>query len=390
MKILIGHNHYQIPGGEDAVVQAEATLLRDRGEDVHLYERSNEELNSYSALQKIKFLTEMGNSSRTYQDLRKVIQKFQPDVVHFHNIFYTMTPSAYKACKDEGVPIVQSLHNFRLSCVNGLFYRDNHVCEDCLNKSLWEGVKNRCFKGSLAMSAYLAHVIKKNWQNKAWVNDVDMYIMASEFGRQKMILAGLPAEKMMVKPNFVHPDLGENYQGGDYGLYVGRLSEEKGVDVLLKAWQQIKNHPLRIIGDGPLADKFKSEKVENVEFLGYVDQKEREKQMRGAKFLIVPSQCYENFPRIVAEGFALGLPVIASRLGSLQEIIEDQKSGLLFEADNAEDLSEKIAWAFMHEDTLKNMGRQARLIYEQKYAAQKNYEQLIEIYKKVLGLVSYV
>jgi len=237
MKILIGHNYYQIPGGEDAVFKSEQKVLKDFGEEVITYERHNSEFNSLPAIDKLKYLSHFGSSSRTYREIRLLIQKFKPDVAHFHNIFFMMTPSAYLACKDEGVPIIQSQHNFRLLCSNGLFYRNNKPCEDCLEKTLWEGVKHRCYRNSILLTGLVARMVAEHWKQRTWTDMVDLYIVAAEFTRQKYIQRGIPENKIIVKPHFSPRDSGRGKGEDGYALYVGRLSEEKGVDILIEAWK---------------------------------------------------------------------------------------------------------------------------------------------------------
>ena len=223
---------------------------------------------------------------------------------------------------------------------------------------------------------------------------VDMYITASQFGRQKLIRAGIDGKKIAVKPNFIYPDPGESGAGQRkrYALYIGRLSAEKGVNVLLESWRALPDFSLRIIGDGELSgalkDYVRRHNMSNVEFCGYVDQKEYDRNMREAGFLVVPSVCYENFPRVVAEAFAYGVPVLASRLASLEEIIEDKGNGMLFEAGNPSDLIQKAQWLIGHGNELERMAARARATFEQKYSARQNYEQLMTVYKKVMAQAS--
>ncbi len=391
MRILICHNYYKVPGGEDSVVEAEYSLLKDFGHEVILYKRSNTELDSCSPAGKLKHLFSLGWSSQTHKDIKALIEKFKPDVAHFHNIFYVITPAAYFACKEQGVSVVQSQHNFRLSCSNGLFYRKNRVCEDCLKKSLWEGVYHGCYRNSCVLTTFIAGMLMDHWKKGTWQKMVDVYVTASQFGRQKLAMAGIPADKIVVKPNFVYPDPGmrERLQTKGYALYVGRLSPEKGVKVLIEAWRSIPNFTLRVIGVGPLSDFLKSyvkqHNISNVEFRGYVNHEEYDKSMRQAAFLIVPSLAYENFPRVVAEAFAYGVPVLASRLGSLEEIIKEEEMGLLSAPGDISELSQKIHWMITHEDELLKISANVRRLYEEKYTAKKNYECLVNIYNKAMG-----
>jgi len=389
MRVLIGHNHYKIPGGEDAVFKAEHTLLQEMGEDVTLYTRHNKEIDEGHFLQKINMLRELSWSKRSYREVRSLIKKFKPHIAHFHNIFFLLTPSVYAACKDEGVPVVQSQHNFRLFCSNGLFYRDHNVCEDCLNKSLWQGVFHRCFRQSTLLTAAIATMLMKHWKKGTWTNMVDTYVTATQFSRQKLIAGGIPDDKIVVKPHF-QPKSVTMAEDRGYALYVGRLSEEKGVDVLIKAWSLGVGTPLKIIGQGPLDQTLRKmsrdDNLDQIEFLGFVKDEEFNKYLQGAKFLIIPSRCYENFPRIVAEAFAYGVPIIASRLGSLGEIIDEGKNGLLFHAGDATDLRNKVKQLVEQRFRNSEMRQAARQKYESHLSAKKNYEDLIKIYQKAMDL----
>lgn len=391
MRILIAHNRYQQPGGEDAVVKTEFDLLKNFGQDVMLYERTNDEINDYSLAEKINFLWNVGWSQQSYDNFRRVLKDFSPDVVHFHNIFFTLSPSVYQACRDENIPVVQSLHNFRLLCSNGLFFRNGQPCEKCIKKSFWHGVYHGCFKGSRAATVFIARMLARHWKAGTWNDMVDVFVTATEFTRGKYVQGGIDPEKIVLKPNFLYPSpasIGYADLRKKGALYVGRLSEEKGVDVLLEAWKSISGIPLRIVGSGPLLEKFqkyvRENHILNVEFLGHVSSREYEVNMREAKILLVPSRCYENFPRIVAEAYAYGLPVVASRLGSLAEIIEDGRTGYLFAPGDADDLILKVNKALCDEDRLLKMSAVARQVFEEKYGPDKNYQRLIDIYHQAI------
>ncbi|MCK5180315.1 MAG: glycosyltransferase [Candidatus Omnitrophica bacterium] len=388
MRILIVHNLYQQPGGEDAVVKNKFRLLKDFGEDVYLYERSNLEFSEASCFKKMKLLLDGGWSRDSYRDIRAVLKEIRPDVVHFHNIFYILTPAVYQACRDENIPVVVSLHNFRLLCSNALLFRDNKVCEECIERGLNRGIYHRCFKRSRLLTAAVVRMMKQYWQKGTWINLVDHYIMASEFGRQKHIAAGIPKEKISIKPHVVYPDSPKSHQDRGYVLCVGRLSEEKGIRTLLEAWKEIDDCTLKIAGEGPLEAELKlyvrNNNIVNVEFLGFISGDQYHECMQGAKFLIVPSVCYENFPRMVVEAYSYGLPVVASSLGSFPEIVEEKKTGLLFKSANDHDLAEKIQWALTHEVELDSMRKNVREQYKEKYSGRKNYEILMDVYRRVI------
>ncbi|MBZ0165691.1 MAG: glycosyltransferase, partial [Candidatus Omnitrophica bacterium] len=296
-------------------------------------------------------------------------------------------PAVYHACQDEGVPVVQSLHNFRPLCANGLLFRDNHLCEDCLKGSLMPGIFHRCSQKSLIISAMVTRMIRSHRKMHTWRDKVSLYVTATEFTRQKYITAGFSPNKIFIKPNFVGPVENNSFSDQAYALYIGRLSDEKGVDVLIRAWKDLPDIPLKIAGDGPnrlfLSGYIQRYGLKNIEVLGHVDGNKYHELMSGARFLVIPSICYENFPRIAAEAFAYGLPVAASRLGSLQEVIDHGINGLLFEPGSEQSLRQ-IAEELYRSAGLPEMRAAAREKYAAAYSPEKNYETLLEIYERAL------
>jgi glycosyltransferase involved in cell wall biosynthesis len=302
-----------------------------------------------------------------------------------------MSPSIFSACHEAGVPLVQTLHNYRLFCPASTFFRDGHVCEECVEHSLWRGVAHGCYRNSRAATAVVAMMLAVHRQRQTWNRDVDCYIALTQYARAKFLECGLPAEKVFVKPNFVHPDPCPHPGGeGEYALFVGRLSPEKRVDTMLAAW----NHPhkldipLVILGGGPQLEQMEKEAVRqqlaSVSFRGQVSRDQTLAMMRKARFLVFPSEWYENFPVTIAESFACGVPVICSRMGAMQEIVEDGRTGLHFTSGDAADLSEKVEWAWNHPESMAIMGNEARHEYETKFTAAKNYPILMEIYQHAL------
>lgn len=388
MRILIGHNYYQIPGGEDAVARSEIAMLRSFGHEVITYERRNDEIARFDPLRKVAHFLSLAHNKNSYQQLRALLRAQRPEIAHFHNIYYMMTPSVYRACRDEGVPVVQSLHNYRMMCSNALLFRDGHVCEDCIKKDLWEGVRHRCFRNSSIMTALMAFNLDRLWKKGVWVNDVDRYIVAAEFTRRKYMDRGIPVEKISYKPHFIDLHITRRDKDAGYVLYLGRLSQEKGVDTLLEAWRSLKDIPLKIVGTGPMEEKLKSLAVEqglsNVEFLGFLKERQCLDLLSEATLLVIPSVCYENFPRVVVEAFACGVPVVASRLGSLQELIEEGETGLLFEPGDSKTLVTAVRRCFDNRLKTMHMGHNARGVFEDKYTAKANHQKLVEIYEDVI------
>jgi glycosyltransferase involved in cell wall biosynthesis len=310
-------------------------------------------------------------------------------VVHFHNTFPLISPAAYAACQRLGVPVVQTLHNFRLLCPNSLFFRDDHPCEDCLGKTPpWPAAAHACYRGSRQQTAVVATMLTAHRLRRTWQKDVNRYIALSEFSRHKFIAGGFPAAKVAVKPNFVD-SIPRAFAIERCGfLTVGRLSVEKGVPTLLGAWdRQESPSRIRVVGDGPLWDDVAAVAARQPKLhqLGRLSRDEVLTEMQAAIALVFPSECYENFPVSIAEAFASGLPVIASRHGAMAEIVRDGQTGLLFEPGNADDLVAKAQWASSHPHEMRQMGAAARLEYESKYTASHNYEQLMAIYRDAIA-----
>jgi glycosyltransferase involved in cell wall biosynthesis len=311
-----------------------------------------------------------------------LVTDFNPDVIHVHNTFPLISPSFYWAAAKAKVPVVQTLHNFRLFCPQAVFLREGKVCEDCLGKVPWRGVVHGCYRDSKAQSAVLAGMVTAHRAIGTWRNKVTRYIALNEFCRQKFIQGGLPAERILVKPNFVdfaaQPEVSRNGF-----LFVGRLSVEKGIETLALAMKQVSHIELRVAGTGPESPLL--DNIGALQMLGALSADEVRAQMNQSTALVLPSIWYENFPRVLVEALACSLPVIASRIGALAELIEDGVTGLLFEPGNATDLAAKINWAQQNPHKMREMGRNARNVYEAKYTANQNYHQLMAIYGEAIN-----
>ncbi len=385
MKILIAHNTYQQGGGEDVVAATEARLLRERGHQIVWYRRSNDELRTQGPFQNFASGVRTVWASDSYRALTELLRAESPDVAHFHNTFPLISPAAYYACANAGVPVVQTLHNYRLLCPGATFFRDGHVCEECLGRQTpWPAIVHRCYRRSAFASAAAMGMLIVHRRLNSWQTKVSAYIAASEFARKKFIEGGLCAGRIYVKPNFVHPDPGAKHGAGKYALFVGRLCEEKGARVLLQAWRRLATSvPLIVVGDGPLKEDFSAatDVRSNIAVLPAVSHEEVLMLMSGARFLIFPGLVYEGaFPLAIIEAFACGLPVIASRLGSIEEGTTHGRNSLHFSPGNSEELAGAIEWAWRHPEEMSELGRAARLEYEGRYTAAINYEMLMEIY----------
>lgn len=383
MKILQIHNYYQFSGGEDVVVKNEYELLKSFGHNLIQYFKYNSEIEKYSLIQKGKLFYETSFSKQTYREVLSLLKVEKPDVVHIHNTLPLISPSVYYACNDAGIPVVQTLHNYRLLCSNAYLFREGKVCEECIGKSLYNSVKYGCYRNSKVQTLALARIIEKNKKWGTWENKINKYIALTEFSKSKFIEGGISEEKIIVKPNFIFNDPGVNYEEQNHFLFAGRLDVTKGIEVLLEARKHIsKDILIFIAGDGKLRNKIINGFNEN--YLGHLNHNELISYIKSSIALIFPSIWYEVMPMIIVEAFACGKPVIASKLGAMSELVEDGRTGLLFEPGNAEDLAEKIKWAYEHKDEMKQMGMNARREYEEKYTAEKNYKILIDIYKQAI------
>ena len=386
MRILSVHNRYQIRGGEDGSRELEERLLRDMGHQVDVYEEHNDRV---ATLGKLRLVSKTIWSVETYQNVNSLLTEQTYDVIHVQNFFPLISPSVYYAAKAKGIPVVQTLRNYRLLCPNGEFFRDGRVCEDCLGQFVpLPGVVHACYRGNRAATAVVAAMLTVHRAMGTWTNLIDIYIALNEFAREKFIEGGLPAEKIVVKPNFVHPDPSSGEGRGGYALFVGRLSLEKGLDTLFKAWESLGSKiTLKIVGDGPLAPQVAESvaKGSGIEYLGYRPLTEVYELMGEAAFLVFPSEWYEGQPRTIIESFAVGTPVVASNLGAMSTLVSPGRTGFHFRPGDSGDLVAQVEWALAHPDELARMRREARAEFEAKYTAQENYLRLMEIYEKVVN-----
>lgn len=389
IKLLIAHNYYQQPGGEDQVFAAESDLLLESGHDVVRYTLRND---AVGRMNRMDLAARAVWNTQTYRELRSIIRRERPALVHFHNTLPLMSPAAYYAAKHEGIAVVQTLHNYRLICPNALLFRDGVVCERCLHKVFpWPGVQYACYRDSKQASAIVATVLATHRLARTWRDKVDVYIALTEFARDKFVEGGLPEEKIIVKPNFLQHDPLRGEGNGMFALFVGRLAPEKGVDVLLDAWEKLDGRiPLKILGDGPLAAlvEEKAKHAPGVEWLGRRDHEEVIRLMKEAYVLVFPSVWYEGFPMTIVESFAVGLPVIASCLGSMATLIEHGRTGLHFTAGDSTALAEQVRWSFDHPSELQTMRVAARAEFDGKYDGRRNYDFLMSAYERAIAAAS--
>jgi glycosyltransferase involved in cell wall biosynthesis len=386
MRILMVHNYYREPGGEDAAFAAEAGLLRAHRQEVLEYTEHNRRIEEMGP---ISVAARMVWSRSSRRRLHRKLAAIRPEVAHFHNTFALVSPASYYACRKIGVPVVQTLHNYRLLCPAATLFRAGRACEECLGKGLpWPAIRHACYHGSRPQTAVVAAMLGLHGWLRTWKDGIDVFIALNEFCRRKFIEGGLPEDKILIKPHFVSPDPGLREGRGEYALFVGRLSEEKGLRTLFKAWRRLGALPLVIAGDGPLMGLVRSAAGRSsgaqLRVLGRCAREEVFRLMKRARFLVFPSESYETFGLVLIEAFACGLPVLASRLGAAEDLVRDGSTGLLYACGEADDLAEKAGWLWTRPGEGERMGRQARKEYEVKYTAERNYGRLMEIYKIAL------
>lgn len=386
-KILLVHNYYQISGGEDIVVTNEKQLLENNGHEVVLYSRNNSELKTMDFFEKLCLPFTAVFSIKTYKEVKKIINEEHVDIVHVHNTLTLISPSVFYAAFASRVPVVQTLHNFRMQCPNGLFFREGHNCEECLRRGLFDSIRHKCYRNSRIQTFVSAFTIKVHRLLGTYrkVN----FICLTEFNKTKLLALNrrkrkriIDESKVFVKPNFTNitaepiPYRDRKNQC----VFAGRLEEIKGVRLLLEAWKEIRGTVLVLCGIGPLEEwckeYIKSNHMENVDVKGYVEHEKLIGIIQESKAFILPSLVYEGFPMTIAESLACGTPVIGSDFGNVGNLVLDGESGLKFDKDSVEDLRDKIR-------SICDMVESSRRIYDEKYNIDQNYRMLWEIYKKV-------
>jgi len=382
LRIVVAHNYYTEQGGEDIVFELETEMLRKCGHEVETFVRYNRDI-------KTSHLRTFANaiwSRRVSNDLKQFCMRYKPELVHFHNTSFLLSPASYYKVKSLGIPVVQTVHNYRMACVNSMLYRNTSVCEDCVGKRVpINGVIHKCYNNSVAQSAAIAAMLSVHNVAGTWNNAVDTYIALTNFAKQKLVDVGIAENKIAVKPNFLLHDPGHNVSSGDYFLFVGRLVHEKGIEHLLEAWTLLKGQKLIIAGDGPLHDKYKTtlSADSNIVFLGHRERTDVLDIMKKSRAVVVPSLCYEGCPMVILEAFACGIPVIASRLGGMAELVDDDRTGKLFNPGDAKDLASKMEWFLVNKEKVRKMRIEARQEYESKYTAEINHKLLMNIYNAI-------
>ncbi len=388
-KILMVHNYYQIPGGEDTVVKNEMELLQENGHEVILYSRHNDEIKKISKFGKIKLFFDTIYSLKTYREVRKIIEEEKIDIVHVHNTLPLISPSVYYATFSKKVPIIQTVHNFRLLCPAATFVKNGEICEECVDKGIMYAVKNRCYRESFVQTLIVTLMLKIH--RMFGVYKKINYIALTDFNREKLKNLVNDYEKIYVKPNFMKKNEGYAERNiGDYFLFLGRLDELKGIHTLIDAWG-VLDEKLIVIGDGPERDCIerivKEKKMKNISLKGFIEREEALEYLKRSKALIVPSEWYEGLPMTIIEAFSCGVPVIGSRIGNIEAVIEDKYNGLLFDFKDKNKLIEVVKNFESEENKL--LSKSAYTLFIKNYSAKLNYEKLSEIYYKIKSANKY-
>lgn len=389
MRVLSVHNFYLQGGGEDTVFRLEAELLRRRGHEVIEYTEDNRRIAQMSA---VSVAVQTVWSWNTYSRLRTLIQNTRPDIAHFHNFFPLISPAAYYACHEMGVPVVQTLHNQRLMCPAASFFRRGRLCLDCLGKSFpWPGVLHACYHRSRVHTLVVSLMVWWHWRLKTWQQMVDAYINSTHFYRELFIQAGFSPHKLKVKPHFVFPPSAVRPLNciGDYVLFVGRLETVKGIETLLTAWGDL-SIPLKVRGSGPLETQIRRMKregrLQSVEVVGRLTADALSRLFQRARFVVVPSVgYYETFGMVVIEAYSHGVPVLAAQTGVMEEMVLPGETGIFFAAGDANDLLEKARWLWSNPEAVRYMGRQAHRLYQERFSPEPSYQTLLQIYDSVIA-----
>lgn len=383
MRILLIHTKYLQRGGEDAVVEAELKLLKSIFEVDVLYFDNKQLVNQ----NKLKTAISSIYNSNSARIVSEKIKAFKPDVIHIHNLFYEASPSILYAAKRENIPVVLTLHNFRLICASALLLRENEVCEKCISKTLpLDGIKHKCFQNSSLKTAQLSLQTGLHKITGTWQNNVDRYLVFSDFLKQKFLSSSLnlKSNQISIKPNFVEDrGVGEIDKREDYFLFIGRLSEEKGVRTLLEAFND-SSSKLEIIGGGELETEVKrAAEKENITYWGFQKTDFIIDKLKKAKALVFPSVWYEGMPITILESFSTGTPILISSMNNVKGYVIDKHNGLHFNAGQPEDLKSKInQWESLVSGSFYE---NARATYLEKYSPEVNLGLLKNIYTNLVS-----
>ena len=383
-RVLVVHHYYQLRGGEDIGFEVEVEAMRSIGWNVDTLFVENAHLGDNVGAKGAVNAIWSKSSAKLVHD---AVQEYKPEIVHVHNFVPILSPSIHWAARRSGTAVVQTLHNFRLGCLSGSFFRDGDSCSDCLGKSPILGVQRRCYRNSLGASSVLFTMIELHRALGTWDKAVDAFIALTPSSRDLLVRMGIKEALIHVKPGMLYPDLGVGVGSGGYCLFVGRLTEEKGIQTLLNAWKRHEYLPtLIIVGNGPLESVVRNAAADDhrIQMVGHKSKRDVIGYMKGARVLIFPSEWFENCPMVVVESIAAGTPVVASDLGSVRDLLGRGAHSIFFEPGNSASLAHSVA-SYLDSDAQYNLSRiSARARYEQQFSSSSNLERLGEIYDSAI------
>lgn len=388
MKILQVHNYYRTRAGECGVMEAEKRLLECDGHTVDQVVADSNSLGGKTFFEKASTFLQIPYNLHISRRLESYVSEHKPDLAHVHNVFPMLSPSVYVALKRKSIPVVQTIHNYRFLCPNGLFYVNGRICEACQEKGYWEAVRNRCMHGSMTTSALYAAAIAWAWRSGTFHSCIDRYIALNAFAAGKLVAAGIQEEKIRICGNFVSDFAEAPAMKRRYALYLGRLSSEKGLSTILAAARLVPELPLKIAGTGPLEADLHSAiskpGMGHIELIGHVTGVTKRCLIGEALCTVVPSEWYETFGLSAAESLAFGTPVIASQIGGLQELIDHGHTGLLFPAGDVDALAECLRWMSCNASSIYEMAANAIVTARERFSPQGHLEQLLQIYSDAI------
>lgn len=386
MRILLGHNYYQRPGGEDVVFGADVSLQRQYGNDVIEFTIHNDLIKDINPL---ILASETIWSFQTQRRLSRTISDFHPDIAHFHNTFPLISPSAYYSCHEAGVPVIQTLHNYRLLCPSAIFYRSGKVCQDCKEKLFpYPGILHSCYRNSFVQTCVVALMLFSHRMMNSWKKNIDRFIVSNTFLESQLIDAGYPPKKIIRLLNPFQLEVHKPcYEFGNYILYFGRIDPPKGVHILVNAMQQIPQLRLVVVGSGPAMDDtvswVKDNHLKNIDFVGPKWGSDLVPYLEKARLVIVPSLWNEPSPIVIYQSLATGKPVIGARIGGIPDLITPE-TGLLVTPGDVDDLVQGIKKLAFDDDRLRSMSRSAREWAEINLDPKKYYRSIIKVYSQVI------
>ena len=415
MKVLMVHKFYYVEGGAERYFFNLAKVLEQNGHQVipfamshpknypsayDSYFADNLEVdrlqNGESSITTVKGLVRFVYNQRAAQQLARLLEKVKPDIAHVHSVHHHLSPSVLFVLKKYRLPVVQTLHDYKLVCPNYIFLNGRgHVCEACAGRFFYHALLNKCFKNSYPASLLLAVESYVQFALQAHKKNVDLFISPSRFLAEKLVQYGYPAERMVVQP-YTLPvaEYRPQFSDSDYFVFTGRLTREKGLAFLLQAMKEIKDARLCIVGTGPLETEIrkqiKSEGMDNVELLGYKSGDELKSIVANGKFVVVPSQWYDNSPLVIYEAFSLGKPVIGARIGGISELISEGRTGFLFDPKDVPHFVRKVNELIHDPSKAMMMGRAARQKAESEFAPDAHYAKILELYQRAGDLHSLV